>query len=158
MLQLVLGPNSVARPVGKQNTCTSHSKQAVCKKHGLGIALVKVGSDGLHCENQGQGIGAHSQNILGEIHGQEASAAAHTREIEGLDVASEAESVDDHGCERGGGGGEAAVGDNEVDAPWIEVVVGEKVVDDLEKHGLDFFHGGGERVVEGEEVHAVGEA
>jgi len=113
--QSVLSPLAFRFDVGQENGSTTHSEQAVWKKHGSLIALVVVGGDDLRAHNHSVRVGVDLEKVTRQVDGNKAGTAPHSREVEALDVASEFVLVDHHGGQRWGWRKEAAVHYENVD-------------------------------------------
>ncbi|WVZ56207.1 hypothetical protein U9M48_006775 [Paspalum notatum var. saurae] len=113
MEQPVLGPPGVGAPVGQQRGGATHAEDAVGQQHGAVVAEVPVEGDVLGAEDDGVASRVGLEHVLGEVDGDEAGAAAHAAEVEGLDVLPHPVVVDDHGRQRRRRVEEAAVDDED---------------------------------------------
>jgi len=76
------------------------------------------------------------KQLLGEVDGDEASAAAHAGEVIAGNVPAELVVVDDHGRERRCGAEEAAVDDDDPDVAGADASLGKQLVDGAEHDSL----------------------
>lgn len=80
----------------------AHAKERVGEQHGTLGAAVVVEDCVLGGDHERKRVAGEAEHVLGQVHGDEACAAAHAPEVKGLDVLAHFEAVDHHRRERRG--------------------------------------------------------
>ena len=101
--------------VGQENRAAADAEQAVGEDHGSVVAGVPVGAEGLRGDQQRQLVPLRLEDVLHNVHGDEAGAATHAGEVVHLHVVAELVAVDDARGERRDGGEHGDVDDQDVD-------------------------------------------
>uniref|UniRef100_J3LAR7 Uncharacterized protein n=1 Tax=Oryza brachyantha TaxID=4533 RepID=J3LAR7_ORYBR len=134
--QLVLGPRLLRPPVRQQDRRAAHPEEAVGHELRAVVAGVPVEGDVLRADHQRVRVGVHLEEVLGEIDGEQAGAAAHAPQVVAGDVAAELVVVHHHGGQRRRRVEQAAVDDEDADVLGAHARLAEEVVDGAEHDGL----------------------
>ncbi|BAS82431.1 Os03g0162725, partial [Oryza sativa Japonica Group] len=148
--QLVLGAPPLGAPVGQEHRRAAHPEQRVGHQHRPVVAHVRVQRDVLRAHHQRVRLSVHLHEVLGEINGDDAGAAAHAAEVVGDDVVAEAVAVHDERGEGRRGAEEAGVDDDDADVGRRHAGLGEQLVDGAEDDGLRLLPRRAEAHVDGE--------